>query len=219
MVARGTIAAVAGAFLACGFSHPRAPVAFSRPGPEAGVRTFLVDDMRFVAPDWPSRIEGISFVVEEDGPCRKKKFLGPPSVWHRGGYWEPATTCTFIEIIHRRDSFESPRICEDEIASDLRLHVFRRFSEASRASVSLAGRPATQDDLLYGAGTEAMRFVSYQVCWGKDLYLFLVGGLDSAWDDVERLRARMIASLRWVDPAEAAAAGAAAIPTAPGASR
>ena len=209
------LALIAAAALGCGVRPTRAPVALGRPGPDPGSRTFLVDDMLFVASDWPSRVEGRSFIIEEDGACRKKHFIGPSTkAWtnlRRG--WVPATTCTYLEIVHGRGVSASRAECQQHLDDEVSFGAFRYASEAKRTKVSIAGRPATQDDLLYNSGSEAMRFVTYGLCWGNDVYAITIGGLDANWDEVERLRARMIASFRWVDPGEAAAATAGASAT------
>ena len=213
MRSRIVVAPLVAAALGCA-APPRAPVALGRPAAEAGAREFLLDDLLFTGPDWPLRVEGASAIVEEDGPCRQKRFVGAPAnAWispRRG--LRPETSCTFIAFAHARALFRSPVECEQAIAEEVPYGAFRYASQAIRSRVELGGRAATEDDLRYGAGTEARRYVSYALCQDGDLYAITVGGLDARWDEVERIRARLRASARWVDPAEAAAAAAGATP-------
>jgi hypothetical protein len=211
MRSRIVVAPLVAAALGCA-APPRAPVALGRPAAEAGAREFLLDDLLFTGPDWPLRVEGSTAIVEEDGPCRQKRFVGAPAnAWispRRG--LKPGTSCTFIAFAHAHAQFRSNAECEQAITDEVPFGAFRYASQANRSRVDLGGRLATEDDLRFGAGSEARRYVSYALCRDGDLYAITVGGLDARWDEVERIRARLLASSRWVDPAEAAAAAAGA---------
>lgn len=197
------LAAALVAILASCTPPPGAVRGAHRPGRFDGTETFVVDEMMFDAPAWPSRVEGTSFILETGGACAEKRFMGMAGVAGKRqltARWKPTNTCTAVYIEHAKGFFTDNAQCEKTISEEVDYGVFRHYTDVVRSRLSLAGRPATRDELTWGVGGEAGRAYLYQLCWEDGFYGIVVSGMVSNQAEIDRANKLLVATLEWVDP-------------------
>ncbi len=187
---------------------PGAPkVALSAPGDEPGTREFVLDDVRFVGPDWAPRIVHETLVVEEPGPCRERRFYGLLPLYKRYG-WEPETSCAAIMFWRRDDAHVDEEHCEALLERGDQRGSWRYASSWSMTREPLGGRPARHYVYEVRLGTETIRGHEYHVCTGTSWTVLAMHTLAPQGEELERMRARVVASFRWDAPIPGASSSA-----------